>query len=62
MSDQDDWEFEDDEDAKTTITAAVRYLLKGAAGSDRGDILTEIAEIVRQAALDPPPDQPDPFE
>ena len=62
MSDQDDWEFEDDEDAKTTITAAVRYLLKGAAGSDRGDILTEIAEIVRQAALDPPPDQPDPFD
>jgi hypothetical protein len=58
MSDQDDWEFEDDEDAKTTITAAVRYLLKGAAGSDRGDILTEIAEIVRQAALDPPPDRP----
>ena len=47
MSDLDDWEFEDDEDAKTTITAAVRYLLKGAAGSDRGDILTEIAEIVR---------------
>jgi hypothetical protein len=38
MSDLDDWEFEDDEDAKTTITAAVRYLLKGAAGSDRGDI------------------------
>jgi hypothetical protein len=62
MSDLDDWEFEDDEDAKTTITAAVRYLLKGAAGSDRGDILTEIAEIVRQAALDPPPDQPDPFD
>jgi hypothetical protein len=62
MSDLDDWEFVDDEDAKTTITAAVRYLLKGAAGSDRGDILTEIAEIVRQAALDPPSDQPDPFD
>jgi hypothetical protein len=39
MSDLDDWEFEDDEDAKTTITAAVRYLLKGAAGSDRGRYL-----------------------
>jgi hypothetical protein len=28
MLDLDDWEFEDDEDAKLTITAAVRYLLK----------------------------------
>jgi prephenate dehydrogenase len=50
MSDLDDWEFVDDEDAKMTIRAAVRYLLKGAASSDLGDILTEIAEIVRESA------------
>jgi hypothetical protein len=41
---------------------AVRYLLKGADASDRGDILVEIIEIVRQAAHDLPPDQPDPFD
>jgi hypothetical protein len=62
MSDLDDWEFVDDEDAKMTISAAVRYLLKGAASSDRGDIVSEIVEIVRQAARDVPPDRPDPFE
>jgi hypothetical protein len=62
MSDLDDWEFVDDEDAKMTIRAAVQYLLKGAAGSDRGDILTEIAEIVRESALGESPNQPDPFD
>jgi hypothetical protein len=61
MSDLDDWEFVDDEDAKMTIRAAVRYLLKGAAGSDRGDIVAEIIETVREAAL-APPDEPDPFD
>ena len=30
MSDQDDWDFAGDDDAKMTIRAAVRYLLKGA--------------------------------
>jgi hypothetical protein len=63
MSDLDDWEFVDDEDAKMTISAAVRYLLKGVAGSDRGDIVSEIVEIVRQVALDDVrPDRPDPFD
>ena len=62
MSDLDDWEFVDDEDAKMTISAAVRYLLKGAASSDRGDLVSEIVEIVRQAAQDVPPDRPDPFD
>jgi len=60
MSDQDDWEFADDEDAKVTIRAAVRYLLKGAVGSDRGDILVEIIEIVRETAHGVAPDQPEP--
>jgi hypothetical protein len=55
MSDEDDWDFAGDDDAKLTIRAAVRYLLKGAARSDRGDIVAEIIEIVRQAAHDLPP-------
>jgi hypothetical protein len=62
MSDEDDWDFAGDDDAKLTIRAAVRYLLKGAPGSDRGDIVAEIIEIVRQAVHDVPPDQPDPFD
>jgi hypothetical protein len=48
MSDDDDWDFAGDADAKVTIHAAVRYLLKNAAGSDRGDIVVEIIEIVRK--------------
>jgi hypothetical protein len=51
MSEEDDWDFAGADDAKITIRAAVRFLLKGAAGSDRGDILIEIMETVRQAAL-----------
>ena len=46
MSDDDDWDFAGDADAKVTIHAAVRYLLKGAAGSDKGDMVSEIIEIV----------------
>jgi hypothetical protein len=42
MSDLDDWEFEDDEDAKMTIRAAVRYLLKGTTDGARGDIVQAI--------------------
>jgi hypothetical protein len=62
MSEEDDWDFAGEADAKVTIHAAVRYLLKGAAGSDRGDIVAEIIEIVRQAAPDVEPRQPDPFD
>jgi hypothetical protein len=62
MSDQDDWDFAGADDAKVTIRAAVRYLLKGAAGSDRGDIMVEIIEIVHQVAQGEPPNQPDPFD
>jgi hypothetical protein len=35
MLDDDDWDFVGDADAKGTIHAAVRYLLKSAAGGDR---------------------------
>jgi hypothetical protein len=62
MSDEYDWDFAGDDDAKVTIQAAVRYLLRSAAGSDRGDIISEIVEIVRQAARDVPRDRPDPFD
>ena len=50
MSDQDDWDFAGADDAKLTIRAAVRYLLQGAAGSDRGDIAREIIEMVSEVA------------
>jgi hypothetical protein len=62
MSDEYDWDFAGADDAKVTIHAAVRYLLRGTAASDRGDIVSEIIEIVRQAAQDVPPDRPDPFD
>ena len=61
MSDQDDWDFAGDDDAKVTIRAAVRYLVKGATGGARGDIVQGIISIVRQAVHDLP-DQPDPFD
>jgi len=57
-----DWEFAGDEDAKMTIRAAVRYLLKGASRRDRGDIVVEIIQIVREAALGTPSPDPDPFD
>jgi hypothetical protein len=60
MSDEYDRDFRGAEDAKAEIRAAVGYLLKGAAGSDRGDIVQEIIEIVRQAAL--PAGLPDPLD
>jgi hypothetical protein len=63
MSDQDDWEFAGPDDAKAEIRAAVEYLLSNAAGSDRGDIVREIIDIVRQVANGlPPPRQPDPLD
>jgi len=62
MSDQDDWDFAGADDAKATIRAAVRNLLKGAAGSDRGDIAREIIEIVNEVARGLPPGGQDPFD
>lgn len=55
MSDQDDWDFAGADDAKMTIRAAIRYLLKGVPGSDRGDVVSQIIEVVRQAVHDVPP-------
>ena len=62
MSDQYDWDFAGDDDAKMTIRAAVHYLLKGAAGSDRGDTVRVIVEIVNEVARGLPPGGQDPFD
>jgi hypothetical protein len=62
MSDLEDSKFAGADDAKATIRAAVRYLLKGATHSERSDIVVDILEIVRKAAYDEPPGQPDPFD
>ena len=62
MSDQDDWDFAGADDAKLTIRAAVRYLLKGAAGGARGDIVQEILAIVRDAANGLPARETDPLD
>jgi hypothetical protein len=52
MSDEYDWDFGGRDDAKAEIRAAVRYLLKGTSGTDRGDIVREIIEIVGEVARD----------
>src|SRR6266851_4975123 len=62
MSDQDDWEFAGPDDAKTEIRAAVEYLLRGATGGGRGDIVQEIIAIVRQVVSGLPPEQPNPLD
>jgi hypothetical protein len=51
MSDQDDWEFSSADDAKAEIRAAMGYLLRGATGCARGDIVQAIISIVRAKLL-----------
>jgi len=62
MSDQDDWEFAGPDDAKAETRAAVGYLLRGATGGARGDIVQEIITIVRQVASGLPPEQGNPLD
>ena len=62
MSDDDDWDFAGADDAKMTIRAAVRYLLRGTTDGIRGDIVQAIISIVRQVASGPPPGRPDSFD
>ena len=62
MSGQDDWEFAGPDDAKAEIRAAVGYLLRGATGGARGDIVQEIIAIVRQVASGLPPQQGNPLD
>ena len=46
----DEFHFNGEDDAKAEIRAAVRYLLEGTSGSDRGDIVQEIIAIVNEVA------------
>lgn len=62
MPDEFDWDFSGPDDAKAVIRAAFRYLLEGAAGSDRGDIVREIIEIVNEVARGLSPGGQDPFD
>jgi hypothetical protein len=50
MSDQIDRDFTGVSDAKVEIGAAVRYLLRDATGSARGDIILEIIAFVQDIA------------
>jgi hypothetical protein len=61
MSDERDWNFVNADEAKTEIRAAVDYLLRGATGGVRGDIVQEIIAIVRQVASGLPPEQAIPW-
>jgi hypothetical protein len=54
MSDEYDWDFGGRDDAKAEIRAAVRYLLKDTGGTDRGNVVREIIEIVGKVARDLP--------
>ena len=62
MSDELDWNFVNADDAKAEIRAAVEYLLRGAAGSARADIVREIIGIVSDVANGLPSEQPDPLD
>jgi hypothetical protein len=59
MSNESDWTFVDKDDAKAEIRAAIDYLLRGATGADRGDIVKEIITIIRDVANGQPPRRPD---
>jgi hypothetical protein len=62
MSDELDRDFGGEDDAKAEIRAAVRYLLKNAAGGDRGDIVREIIAIVDEVSRGLPPGGQDPLD
>ena len=55
-------DFNGSDDAKAKIRAGVSYLLKDAAGCDRGDIVREIIAIVNEAVRGLPPSQQGPFD
>jgi hypothetical protein len=62
MSDQDDWEFADADDAKAKLRAAMAYLLKGTTGPARHVIALEIMDTFRQVAKGWPAGQSDPLD
>ena len=53
MQDQIDRDFANEEDARSAMVAAVRYLLNGTAGSAHEGIVRGIVESVREVANDP---------
>ena len=61
MSDELNWNFSGPDNAKAEIRAAVGYLLNGAPGSDRGEVLWEVIAIVNQVARGLP-GGPDPLD
>ena len=52
----EEFHFNDADDAKAEIRAAVRYLLRNATDSDRGDIVREVAAILSEEARNLGPD------
>jgi len=62
MSDQDDWDFAGEDDARAKLRAAMAYLLKGTTGMARHAIALEIMDTLRQVANGWPPGQPDPLD
>jgi hypothetical protein len=62
MSDEVDWNFVNEAEAKAELRAAAEYLLRGATGGALGDIVEEIIAIVRDVANGPPRDQPNPLD
>ena len=58
----DEFHFNGEDDARAQIRAAVRYLLEGSRGSDRGDIVQEIIAIVNEVARGLPPSGHNPLD
>jgi hypothetical protein len=58
----DEFHFNGEDDARAEIRVAVRYLLEGAAGSERGDIVQEIIAIVSEVAHSLTPSGYDPLD
>jgi hypothetical protein len=58
----DEFHFNGEDDAKAEIRAAVRYLLEGVGGSDRGDIVRQIMNIVNEVARGLAPGGEDPLD
>jgi hypothetical protein len=62
MSDEVDWNFANEAEAKAELRAAAEYLLRGATAGARGDIVEEIIAMVRDVANGPTRDQPNPLD
>jgi hypothetical protein len=61
MSEEEDRDFSGADEARTTLRATIRYLLKGTTDGARGDVVQEIITVVRQIANEGP-GQPSPLD